>query len=94
MATAEKISLDKKVSISSILSDKFMNELKKIDKDLIPINIIFIDKTKKDNNNRDVTLLNISHQSDEDIKNEKLYIECENPIILEKVVKIFEGDDK
>lgn len=87
---AEKIVIDNK-SIKDIFKDDFIHKLKKTNRNIYPVNIVFISETEK-NGSKQIQPLVFSHQTSEEVQKNIMHIESPDTELVEIISKIIAGE--
>lgn len=92
MSTAEKIRLEDH-NLHEILDEEFIEGLKNQSENdkSFPIAVVFLNEYTE-GDEQDVDLVTISHESQEEIENETVHIESQNPNLVERVKTLFEDN--
>ena len=90
MARTEKLIIDGK-TLSEIFDKSFMEKISKLGKNIFPVNAVFIYEIQEKENKQSIPII-INHNSRLEIENKVLHVECVEPVLLESIGKIIEGD--
>jgi len=88
MAKAEKFVIEN-IAISDLIKEDFLEKLKKIDMNIFPVSLLFINEKEKEGVKQAFPLI-LNHQNNEEVKNRILHVESPNTELVKALTKILE----
>lgn len=90
MAAVEKVRLEG-TALKDVFKDVFLSKIADTGENIFPISIAFVREFEKDGKLHS-SLITLSHQTNEEVKNKVLHIESEDPELLDIFLKIIERE--
>jgi hypothetical protein len=90
MAAVEKVRLEG-TALKDVFNEDFLSKIADTGDNIFPISIAFVREFEKDGKLHS-SLITLSHQTNEEVKNKVLHIESEDPELLDTFLKIIERE--
>jgi hypothetical protein len=90
MAAVEKVRLEG-TALKDVFNEDFLSKIADTGDNIFPISIAFVREFEKDGKLHS-SLITLSHQTNEEVKNKALHIESEDPELLDMFLKIIERE--
>jgi hypothetical protein len=90
MAAVEKVRLEG-TALKDVFNEDFLSKIADTGDNIFPISIAFVREFEKDGKLHS-SLITLSHQTNEEVKNKVLHIESEDPELLDMFLKIIERE--
>ena len=90
MAAVEKVRLEG-TALKDVFKEDFLSKIADTGDNIFPISIAFVREFEKDGKLHS-SLITLSHQNNEEVKNKVLHIESEDPELLDTFLTIIERE--